>query len=80
MYVMPGLDGPVWWAQGAWIPGSSSAVYIKKGTLVIDIADPHAKELRWRGIATGKFDNRKQSFELVNKSIEKMFREYPSGQ
>lgn len=81
MYVMPGLYGPVWWAQGAWVPGNSSAVYIKKGTLVIDIADPHSKQLKWRGIATANFNdkNKKQSVELINKSIEKMFREYPAG-
>ena len=27
------------------IPGSSAAVFIKKRTLVIDIADPHTKQL-----------------------------------
>ncbi len=81
MYVMPGLYGPVSWEQGAWVAGSSTAIYIQKGTLVIDIADPHSKQLKWRGIATAKFDNKnnKKLMELVNKSIEKMFREYPAG-
>jgi hypothetical protein len=80
IYVMPGLYGPVWWTQGVWIPGSSSAVQIKKGTLVVDIADPHSKQLKWRGIANANFNpkNQKQSLDLVNKSIEKMFRQYPS--
>ena len=79
MYAMPGLYGPVWWAQGAWVPGGSSAVYIRKGTLVIDIADRHSKQLKWRGIGTAKFHNRdqKKTLELVNKSIEMMFRQYP---
>jgi hypothetical protein len=32
-YVMPGLEGPVWWTTGAVvIPGNSTAVFIKKGT------------------------------------------------
>jgi hypothetical protein len=81
IYVMPGLYGPVWWTQGVWIPGSSSAVQIKKGTLVVDIADPHSKQLKWRGMASANFNpkNQKQSLDLVNKSIEKMFRQYPAG-
>jgi len=81
IYVMPGLYGPVWWSQGVWIPGSSSAVHIKKGTLVVDIAEPHSKQLQWRGIANANFNpkNQKQSLDLVNKSIEKMFREYPAS-
>ena len=81
IYAMPGLSGPVWWMDGTWIPGSSSAVYIKKGTLVVDIADPHSKQLKWRGIAYANLDpqKQKQSMDLVNKSIEKMFRQYPSS-
>ena len=67
--------------QGAWIPGSSSAVHIKKGTLVVDIADRQSKQLKWRGIAYADLDPKKQkeSLDLVNKSIEKMFRQYPSS-
>jgi|GraSoiStandDraft_4_1057263.scaffolds.fasta_scaffold5875727_1 hypothetical protein len=44
--VMPGLEGPVWLDERrGLIPGSSAAVFIKKRTLVIDIADPHTKQL-----------------------------------
>jgi len=44
--VMPGLEGPVWLDERRGrIPGSSAAVFIKKRTLVIDIADPHTKQL-----------------------------------
>jgi hypothetical protein len=79
IYSMPGLTGPVWWANGMWVPGSSSAVYIKQGTLVVDIADPHQKRLKWRGIAQMKLDSQKRekNFERVNKAIEKMFRKFP---
>ena len=79
IYSMPGLTGPVWWADGTWVGGSSSAVYIKQGTLVVDIADPHQRQLKWRGIAHMKLDpkKREKNFERVNKAIEKMFRKYP---
>jgi hypothetical protein len=82
IYSMPGLTGPVWWANGMWVPGSSSAVYIKQGTLVVDIADPHQKRLKWRGIAQMKLDSQKKekNFERVNEAIEKMFRKYPPPQ
>lgn len=81
IYSMPALTGPVWWANGMWIPGSSSAVYIKQGTLVVDIADPHEKRLKWRGIAKLKLDPQKpeKSLDRVNKAIEKMFRKYPQA-
>src|SRR4051812_41627271 len=37
---MPGLEGQVWLDEGRGrIPGSSAAVFIKKRTLVIDIAE-----------------------------------------
>jgi hypothetical protein len=81
IYVMPGLYGPVWWVQGMWIPSSSTAVYIKKGTLVVDIANPHTRQLKWRGIAYANLDPKKQkkSIDVVNKAIAKMFRRYPSS-
>ena len=79
IYSMPGLAGPVWWSNGMWVPGSSSAVYIKQGTLVVDIADPHQKRLKWRAIARMKLDSQKRdkNFERVNKAIAKMFRKFP---
>jgi hypothetical protein len=80
-YVMPGLEGPVWWTTGAVIlPGNSTAVFIKKGTLVVDIADPHSKQLKWRGIGKDDFDPKKQrqSLDRLHKLIAKMFQNYPS--
>ena len=80
-YVMPGLEGPVWWTTGAVvIPGNSTAVFIKKGTLVVDIADPHTKQLKWRGIAKTNLNpkKQKQALDLIHKSVAKMFRDYPS--
>jgi len=80
-YVMPGLEGPVWWTTGAVvIPGNSTAVFIKKGTLVVDIADPHTKQLKWRGIAKTNLNpkKQKQALDLIHKSVAKMFRDYPA--
>lgn len=80
-YVMPGLEGPVWWTTGAVIiPGNSTAVFIKKGTLVVDIADPHSKRLKWRGIGKASFDpkKQKQSLDRLHKLIAKMLQNYPS--
>lgn len=79
-YVMPGLEGPFWWTTGAVVlPGNSTAVFIKKGTLLVDIADPHAKQLEWRGIARINVNphKQKQALELIHKSVTKMFRNYP---
>lgn len=80
IYAMPGLTGPAWWTQGVWVPGNSTAVYIKKGTLVVDIAEPQTKQLKWRGIGKSTLDstNHKRSMDKINKSIEKMFRDFPA--
>lgn len=81
IYVMPALNGPVWWNQGTLVAGSSSAVQITKGTLVVDIADPRSKQLKWRAIANSTLDPHKpkKSIEKINKAIEKMFRGFPSS-
>lgn len=83
LYVMPGLEGPVWWTTGAVvIPGSSTSVLIKKGTLVVDIADPHTKHLKWRDIANVDLNPQKQqqALDRIHKAIAKMFKEYPTKQ
>ena len=80
VYVMPGLDGP-WWDEGnpAAIGGTSAAVFIDQGTLVIDIVERSAKKLRWRGVAKANLDPTQQekSLEIIEKAIVRMFRQYP---
>lgn len=78
IYQFPALYGPTW-ASAPTVRGGTSAVYIRKGTLVVDVVEAASRQLRWRGIATAKFDPEKkmQALELVNKSVEKMFRQYP---
>jgi hypothetical protein len=83
VYAMPGLDGP-WWDEGnpAAIGGGSGAVFIDKGTLVIDLVERAAKKLRWRGVAQANLDPEQQekSLEIIEKSIARMFRQYPARQ
>ena len=80
IYAMPGLDGPVTWANGTPVPGNSTASYVEKGTLIVDLVDRRAKQLQWRGTAKGKIDpeQKEKSLELVENAVAKMFKEYPS--
>ena len=79
IYQFPALYGPTW-ASAPTIRGGTSAVYIRKGTLVVDVVEAASRQLKWRGVATAKFDPNKkmEALDLVNKSVEKMFRQYPA--
>lgn len=79
IYYFPPIYGYPWWGSAMYRPGSSTAIYIPKGTLVIDLADPHTHQLRWRGIANAKLDpqQKEKSLQKIEKSVEKMFKEYP---
>lgn len=81
LYYFPPIYGGPWWGQPTYyyVPGTSTATILKKGTLVIDLADPHSKLLQWRGIATAHFDStqKEKSLQLMEKSIAKMFKDYP---
>ena len=80
IYYFPPVYGYPWWGSAMYMPGSSTAIYIPKGTLVLDLADPHAKQLRWRGVAKCELNpqNKEKSLQTIEKSIEKMFKKYPS--
>src|SRR5215472_112901 len=56
IYYFPPLYGTSWWSMPLYRPGTSQAVYVQTGTLVVDLADPHSKALKWRGIAKGTLD------------------------
>jgi hypothetical protein len=79
LYYFPPVYGAPWWGQPYLIPGTSTATILKKGVLVIDLADPKTKTLQWRGIATAKFDStqKEKSLQVMEKSIAKMFKDYP---
>lgn len=47
------------------------------GTLVIDIIDAQAKELIWRGTATGVIDPKAPSREVITRSVNKILEAFP---
>ena len=79
VYAAPGLDGAINWANGTPRPGNSTSVYVDKGMLVIDLADRTQKLLRWRGMAKATVDpeQKEKAFEIAEKSVAKMFRDFP---
>jgi hypothetical protein len=79
VYAMPGLDGPINWADGTPRPGNSSSVYVDKGTLVVDIVDRKAKQIKWRGTAKADVDpsQAEKSMEIIEKAVAKMIKDYP---
>ena len=79
-YFPPLYGGGLWWSQPYFYqPGMSTSTILKKGTLVIDLADPHSKQLQWRGIATAKLDStqKEKSLQVIEKAVAKMFKDYP---
>ena len=70
----PSLSGPM--LVGTW---GSTTVIIHKGELVVDLLDPAAKKLVWRGIAQDNLakNNPNKLLDQVNNAITKMFKDYP---
>jgi Domain of unknown function (DUF4136) len=49
-----------------------------EGTLIVDLYDNNGQTLVWRGIAENALGNNgNKNQELVNKAIQKMFKQYP---
>ena len=49
-----------------------------EGTLVVDLYDAKGQELVWRGIAEDTLGNNgNKNQEMVNKAVQKMFKQYP---
>jgi len=57
----------------------NTTVTIHKGQMVVDLLDPAARKLVWRGMAQDNLDpsNKKKLLNQVNGAIEKMFKQYP---
>ena len=70
----PSLSGPA--LVGTW---GNTTVTIHKGELVVDLLDPAAKKLVWRGMAQDNLSahNKDKLLDQVNTAIAKMFKEYP---
>jgi len=72
------------WGGGGWRWGggygtiSPEQSYV--GTLIVDLYDPKAKQLAWRGEASGTLNesNAEKNRQLVDKAVTKMFQKYPS--
>jgi hypothetical protein len=80
VYAMPGLDGPITWAANGGQPlGSSTVMYVNKGTLVVDLVDRRAKQVKWRGTVKANLDPEQQekSLEIIQKAIARLFHDYP---
>jgi hypothetical protein len=80
IYYFPPVYGYQWWGRPYYyIPGTSTSTILKKGTLVIDLADPKSKQLQWRGIASESVDatQKEKSLKVMEKSVAKMFKDYP---
>lgn len=77
----PGFAGPAptvdatMWSGGA----GGAAVTYPKGTLIVELMDPHASKIAWRGVGEAKLDIEKKgkSVERINSMISKMFVHYP---
>jgi hypothetical protein len=78
-YALPNVDSPITWAYGVPVSATSTSVYVDKGTLVVDLADRRAKQLKWRATAKAKLDpdQHEKSLEIIEKAVVKMFRDYP---
>src|SRR5271166_1189924 len=70
----PSFSGPM--LVGTW---GNTVVTIHKGELVVDLLDPAAKKLVWRGMAQDNLaaHDKDKLLDQVNSAIAKMFKEYP---
>lgn len=76
----PATDSTMWTGSGGAKGGGSSVTY-PKGSLVVELMDPHASKITWRAVGRVKLDIEKKSQSLtrVNDTIAKMFAQYPPG-
>jgi len=70
------------WGTGGWAWGGGMTTVTPEttniGTLVVDLYDANGKKMVWRGISQGALSKKGQKNEQhLNKSIEKMFKQYP---
>jgi hypothetical protein len=72
-----GMGGYGRWGYGGGTGTTSVNTYLV-GTLAVDMYDAKTKNLVWRGIATDTLsDKPEKNADKVEKSLEKMFKEYP---
>ena len=71
----PPLNATVW----AGPASPSPTPLLGKGVLIVDMIEAHHKQLVWRGTVKENLDptKTKEAFEVVNRSIDKLFSRYP---
>lgn len=72
----PAVDSTMWTGSAG---GGGMAVTYPKGTLIVELMDPHAGKIAWRAAGQVKLDIEKKgkSVDRVNDMIAKMFVQYP---
>jgi len=70
---------------GPWRPhwGRQKTIskrHYKEGTLIIDIIDPHLKQVIWRGSATGVIGRLDEMGEKVRESVFSILERFPPGE
>jgi hypothetical protein len=70
------------WYRPWWGPygGYTEVSYYEEGTLVIDLVDEKAKELTWRGSATGTVKDYKDSEDMqkdIDAAVKKILQHFP---
>jgi hypothetical protein len=71
------------WGTGSGWSGTGmpivQPVKVETGTLVVELYDPTAKQLVWRGMAQGTLRGRSEKdIKLVEQAVFKLFKEYPA--
>jgi hypothetical protein len=72
-----------WSGMGGWGRlgggmGSAQVDNITQGQLIVDIADPRAKQFLWRGTGTDTVsDNPQKNQQKLTKALTKMFQKFP---
>jgi hypothetical protein len=66
-----------YWGMGGMTTTTARSHTYTKGTLVVDVWDPKAKQLLFRGSATDTVDDNPEKMEKkINKCVEKMAKEF----
>ncbi len=67
------------WGAGGMASVTPQTDYI--GTLVVDLYDASAKQMVWRGVASGTMDQKsgEKNQQKINKAVNKMFQKYPGA-
>jgi hypothetical protein len=67
-----------WRWGGGFGPATTIVSTYQVGTLVVDVFDARTKDALWRGTASKTIsDNPQKNADILNKAVEKMFRNFP---